>query len=54
MESIIFAGSVFSMLWLCYMFYKSGKNKNADEDLGLFAFKVNKDTSAKAKPKKWG
>lgn len=46
MESIIFAGSVFGMLWLIYIIYKSDKYKNDKKiyDLGVFEFKTKKET----------
>jgi hypothetical protein len=52
MESIIFAGAVFGMLWLCLIVYKSDKNKTGDDNLGIFAFKVKKDVPHKAGLKK--
>lgn len=52
MESIIFAGAVFGMLWLCYIVYKSDKNANVGDDLGIFAFKSKKDSTPKVVQKK--
>ena len=52
MESIIFAGAVFCMMWLCYIVFKSDKNKEADDDLGFFSYKANKDMPSKAGSKK--
>ena len=52
MESIIFAGAVFGMILLCFIVYKSDKNKSAEDNLGLFAFKVKKDVLPRAGLKK--
>jgi hypothetical protein len=54
MESILFAGSVFGILLICFYIYKSEKNKsqNTENPLGIFAFKVKKDTQPRAGLKK--
>ena len=54
MESIIFTCSVFGMLWLGYIVYKSEKYKDGkkNHDLGVFAFKKTKETLLKASLKK--
>lgn len=52
MESILFAGAVFCMIWLCYIVFKADKSKQADADLGFFAYKVKKDMPSKSRPKK--
>lgn len=52
MESLLFAGAVFGMLWLCFIIYNSDKNKRNESDLGIFSFKSKKDTLAKVSLKK--
>ena len=54
MESILFSGSVFGVLLICFFIYKSEKSKSqhAENSLGIFAFKVKKDTQPRAGLKK--
>ena len=52
MESILFAGAVAGMLWLCFSIYKADKAKNIENNLGVFAFKMKKDVPPKAGFKK--
>lgn len=47
MESIVFAGAVFGMLWLCYAVYRADKNKNSESMLGVFVFKDKKNSLPK-------